>query len=44
MRDIQQAYPECVTTEEPVFDDLQIGAICDAQDYLGGWHLAVVID
>lgn len=44
MRDLTQQFPECLTADEPSFDELPIGAICDAQDYLGGWHLAIVID
>ena len=44
MQELTLQYPECLTAGEPLFDELPVGAICDAQDYLGGWHLAVVID
>lgn len=37
------AHPE-VLTESVTLQELQVGHICDAQDYLGHWHLSIVID
>ena len=28
----------------PTIESLPVGSILDAQDYLGVWHLAIVID
>lgn len=37
-------YPEVITSGVIWIDKLQVGNIIDAQDYLGNWHPAIVID
>lgn len=33
-----------VVKHHPVIEELQVGDILDACDYLGTWHLSIVID
>lgn len=42
-RDIA-SFPEVVTAEGVTMQSLRVGNILDAQDYLGGWYPAIVID
>ena len=44
------SFPECITSDQYaqgqliLVEDLRVGNILDAQDYLGHWNLAIVID
>jgi hypothetical protein len=41
-----QAHPECIhnVSHELTVEELRVGNILDAQDYLGNWHVTIVID
>ena len=39
-----QSFPECVIEQNPLCESLRVGNILDAQDYLGNWHCAIVVD
>ena len=33
-----------ITSESVTVEDLRVGNICDAQDYLGNWHVCICTD
>ena len=37
-------FEDVIFDKVPTLSSLRIGHICDAQDYLGSWHLSIVID
>lgn len=37
-------HPECMLETVITVEQLRVGNILDAQDYLGNWHVAIVID
>lgn len=37
-------FEDVIFDKVPTVSSLRIGHICDAQDYLGSWHLSIVID
>ena len=44
MESLDVAGSEDIVDDDRILSSLRIGNILDAQDYLGTWHLSIVID